>query len=163
MAELIDPNEIMYTKFMPKTPNRFIVYLDGIPSYMIKKIKFPNIEAGQINLDHINLTQKIKGKSLWGDLTMTLYDPIVPSGAQVMLQWIRAGHDSATGRDGYPDFYKKDFSIVMLGPVGDKVGEWTVVGAWVKTVEFGEGDWSVTDAAVEINVTMTVDRCVLRY
>ena len=163
MAELIDSNELMYTKFTPQTPNRFIVYIDGIPSYMIKKIKFPNIEAGQINLDHINVTQKMKGKSLWGDLTMTMYNPIVPSGAQTIMQWVRSGHDSATGRDGYADFYKKDFSIIMLGPVGDKVSEWSVIGAWVKSADWGEGDWSISDQAVEINCTLVVDRCILRY
>ena len=37
MAQLIDPTEAMFTAFEPKTQNRFIMYIDGIPAYLIKK------------------------------------------------------------------------------------------------------------------------------
>ena len=30
---VLDPNEIFYTAFEPKQQNRFILYVDGIPSY----------------------------------------------------------------------------------------------------------------------------------
>ena len=33
---VLDPNEIFYTAFEPKQQNRFILYVDGIPSYQIK-------------------------------------------------------------------------------------------------------------------------------
>ena len=36
MAELLDPTEIMFTAFEPKVANRFIMYIEGIPSYLIK-------------------------------------------------------------------------------------------------------------------------------
>ncbi len=39
------------------------------------------------------------------------------------MEWIRLGHESVTGRDGYSDFYKKDLTVNVLGPVGDKVEE----------------------------------------
>ena len=29
--ELLDPSEIMFTPFEPKTQNRFIMYIEGIP------------------------------------------------------------------------------------------------------------------------------------
>jgi hypothetical protein len=30
---VLDPNEIFFTAFEPKQQNRFILYVDGIPSY----------------------------------------------------------------------------------------------------------------------------------
>ena len=48
---------------------------------------------------------------------VTLYDPIVPSGAQSVIEWIRLHHESVTGRDGYSDMYKKDITFNVLGPV----------------------------------------------
>jgi len=33
---VLDPNEIMFTSFEPTVQNRFIMYVDGIPSFMIK-------------------------------------------------------------------------------------------------------------------------------
>ena len=52
---VLDANEIMFTAFEPKVQNRFIMYIDGIPSYLIKKATAPGFEAGEIILDHINV------------------------------------------------------------------------------------------------------------
>ena len=44
------------------------------------------------------------------------------------MEWVRLHHESVTGRDRYSDFYKKDITFNVLGPVGDKVEEWTLKG-----------------------------------
>ena len=36
---VLNPNEIFFTAFEPKVANRFIMYVDGIPSYMIKGVR----------------------------------------------------------------------------------------------------------------------------
>ena len=153
---------MFYTAFEPKVQNRFLLEVDGIPSFIMKKVSRPQIECGEVVLDHINLIRKMKGKCKWGDITMTLYDPIVPSGAQAVMEWVRTQHESVTGRDGYADFYKKDLNIFVLGPVGDKIENWSVKGAYIKTAQFGDLDWSV-ETAVEIQLTLGVDYCVLEY
>ena len=119
---VLSPNEIFFTAFEPKVKNRFIMYVDGIPTYMIKKIGQVGVTMEEIKLNHINVYRKIKGKALWSDIEMTLFDPITPSGAQAVMEWVRLHHESVTGRDGYSDFYKKDVTINILGPVGDKIG-----------------------------------------
>ena len=121
MAELLDANQIFFTAYEPKVQNRFIMNIDGIPAYLIKAAARPTIVNGTITLDHINLKRKLKGKSEWSDIEITLYDPIVPSAAQACMEWVRLAHESVTGRNGYADFYKKDVTINVLGPVGDKV------------------------------------------
>jgi len=35
---LLDPNEIDNTIFEPVLQHRFILYVDGLPSYMIKRV-----------------------------------------------------------------------------------------------------------------------------
>ena len=42
------------------------------------------------------------------------------------MEWVRLSHESVTGRDGYSDFYKKDVTFNLLGPVGDVVEEWVL-------------------------------------
>jgi hypothetical protein len=160
---VLDANEIMFTAFEPKVQNRFIMYIDGIPAYLIKKASSPSFEAGEIILDHINTYRKIKGKVKWNDLSLELYDPIAPSGAQAVMEWARLAHESVTGRDGYSDFYKKDIVLNVLGPVGDVVSEWIVKGAYVKTATFGDYDWSQGEAAATISLTVAMDYCVLNY
>jgi hypothetical protein len=162
MANLIENDKIFYTPYEPKVQNRFILTVDGIPSFIMKKVSRPQLECGEVVLDHINIIRKVKGKCKWGDMTMTLYDPIVPSGAQAVMEWVRTAHESVTGRDGYADFYKKNVTIDVLGPVGDKVEKWTVWGAYIKTAQFGDLDWS-TETQVEISLTLAMDYAVLEY
>ena len=89
---IIDANEIFFTAFEPKQQNRFILYVDGFPSYIIKGVSAIEYTADEIILNHINIYRKIKGKSKWGDLTLTLFDPISPSGAQATMEWVRLHH-----------------------------------------------------------------------
>jgi len=163
MAQLISPNEIFFTNFEPKVKFRFIMYVDGIPAYLIRKIDRPKIESQEIELPHINVQRWVKGKSKWSEITMELYDPIVPSGAQIVMEWIRLGHESVTGRDGYSDFYKKDVTINVLGPVGDKVEEWILKGAWAKTFDGGDLDWADESTFVGITCTIRYDYALLNY
>ena len=162
MADLIDPSEIMFTPFEPKTKNRFIMYIEGVPAYLIKTANRPTITFEEIELDHINVKRYVKGKGAWETLDITLYDPIVPSGAQAVMEWVRLHKESVTGRDGYSDFYKKDVTFNVLGPVGDKVEEWTLKGAMIQSANFGDLDWSVSEP-VDITCTLRYDYAVLQF
>ena len=159
----LDPNEIMFTSFEPTVQNRFIMYIDGIPSFMIKSATAPNVNLNEVKIDHINVYRKIKGKLKWNDLNLTLFDPITPSGAQAVMEWVRLHHESVTGRDGYSDFYKKDVVIDIVGPVGDIVSEWVLKGAFVKNAAFGDLNFDNDTAAQNITLTLGMDYCVLNF
>jgi len=55
VAELIDPSEIFFTPFEPKTKNRFIMYIDGIPAYLVKTANRPQITFEEVEINHINV------------------------------------------------------------------------------------------------------------
>lgn len=163
MAQLIDANECMFTNFEPNLKMRFIMYIAGIPSFIIKKVDRPKFESAEVVLNHINVQRYVKGKSKWNEITAELYDPIVPSGAQAVMEWIRAGHESVTGRDGYSDFYKKDITINVLGPVGDKVQEWTLKGAWARTADFQDLSWEDETGPALITLGIRYDYAILQF
>ena len=162
MANLVSEQELFFTAFEPKMKNRFVLYMDGVPSYLVKKVARPTIKQDAKPLDHINVQRYVKGKTTWGTMAMELYDPIVPSGAQAIMEWVRLHHESVTGRDGYLEFYKKDLTLNVLGPVGDKVEEWIIKGAQITEVNFGELDWS-TDEVMSFTLTIQPDYCVLNF
>ena len=56
---VLNPNEIFFTAFEPKQANRFVLYVDGIPSFMIKEVGI----KGKIEIKEIR--EVIKGKTLW--------------------------------------------------------------------------------------------------
>jgi hypothetical protein len=162
MADLLENNEVFFTSYEPKVQNRHIMYIDGIPAYLIKAAGRPQIQNNPYKVDHINVYRKLKGKSEWQDIEITLYDAIVPSAAQAVMEWVRLSHESVTGRDGYADFYKKDVTFNVLGPVGDKVEEWTLKGAFVASANFNNMDWSAQEP-VMVNVTLAYDYAILQY
>jgi len=162
MPELLEPQDIMFTPFEPKLKNRFIMQIDGINAYLIKTMARPTIESDEVVLEHMNVTRYIKGKSRWQPLEITLYDPVVPSAAQQVMEWVRLSHESVTGRDGYSDFYKKQVTFNVLGPVGDVVEEWELKGAYIQSANFG--DLSFEDATpVEISLTLRYDYAILKF
>ena len=159
---VLDANEIFFTAFEPKQANRFILYMDGVPSYLIKGVNAVTVSQGEVTLNHINVYRKVKGKTTWGNIQMTLFDPITPSGAQAVMEWVRLTHESVTGRDGYSDFYKKDIVFNSLGPVGDKVEEWTLKGAYIQSAKFSDMDYTGEDLAT-VDLTLTYDYAILQY
>ena len=159
---VLDPNEIFFTPFEPKQKNRFVLYVDGFPAYLIKGLGAVNVSQGTVALNHINVQRYVKGKTTWGTISMTLFDAITPSGAQSVMEWVRLHHESVTGRDGYSDFYKKDMTVNVLGPVGDVVSEWVIKGALITDANFGEYNYD-EEGAVEISMTVQPDYCVLNF
>ena len=60
MADLIDPSEIMFTPLEPKTKNRFIMYIEGVPAYLIKTANRPQITFEEVTLEHMNVKRYLK-------------------------------------------------------------------------------------------------------
>jgi hypothetical protein len=148
MAEVLEFNEMFYTNFEPKMKNRFIFEIDGIPSYLVKAGNRPTITFEPVVLDHINIKRKLKGKGDWSTLEM---------------EWVRTSHESLTGRDGYAEFYKKDVDFYMLGPVGDKIEQWKLKGAFITSANFGDLDWSNATDPTTIVLELTYDYAILEF
>ena len=163
MPEILEYNDMFTKNWEPKLQNRFIMKLGDIDAYICKTAQRPKMTSEIVELDHINIKRKIKGKTNWEDLEVTLYDPIVPSGAQQVMDWVRLSHESITGRDGYAAFYKKRIKFFALGPVGDKVEEWTLEGAFITSANFGEMDWSNSTDPVSITLSLAYDYAILEY
>ena len=160
----IDQNELFDRAFdwEPKYSNRFIMYISDIPTYIIKAAARPSLTNGEVLLDHINVERKLKGKTRWQDVSITLYDPIVPSGAQAVMEWVRLHHESLTGRDGYSTQYKKDIRFNSLSPTGEIIEEWLLKGAFIADSNFGQMDWG-TEESVQIELTLKYDYAVLQF
>jgi len=160
---ILEAQDMFFNAFEPKVKNRFIMYINDIPAYTIKMANRPSINFETITVDHINLKRKLQGKGEWQDINISLYDPIVPSSAQAVMEWVRLGHESLTGRRGYADFYKKDIILNMLGPVGDIVEQWSIKGALIVSATFNEVDWASGADLAMVDLTLAMDYAVLEF
>ena len=151
----------------PKKSHQFIMSIPTIngvtiPAFLIKASAKPSFSNGEVVLDHINVQRYVKGKTVWNTISITLYDAIIPSGAQAVVQWLRDHHESNTGRDGYSDFYKRNIVLHQLNGLGETVEQWTLYGAFITEGNFGTLDWSTEDA-VNIELTLRYDYAILEY
>ena len=162
MPDVLSAQEIFFTTFEPKVKNRYIWYIDGVPSFLVKAASRPSVQFETITLDHINVKRYLKGKAAWQPIELTLYDPIVPSGAQSVIEWIRLSHESVTGRDGYADFYKKDVTFNMLGPTGDIVEEWQLKGTYISQANWNTLEYQSNEVA-DITIKLTYDYAILNF
>ena len=162
MAELIAAEEIMFRAFEPKLKNRYSMNLNGLPAFLVKTMARPSISFEEVELHHMNVKRYVHGKATWEPIEVTLYDPVVPSAAQGVMEWIRLHHESVTGRDGYSDFYKKDIGFQVLGPVGDVVEEWLLKGAFIQAANFNYLSFDSSEP-VDIALTLRYDYAILQF
>jgi hypothetical protein len=53
--------------------------------------------------------------------------------------------------------------LLELKQVGDIVEEWKLVGAFVTSADFGEGDWSNDGEPMTVALELSIDYAVLQY
>jgi len=162
MAETLSVQDMLPNKFEPKKKNRWIFALEGIDSFLIKTAARPSISIEEQTISYMNSKRYVAGLASFETLAVTLHDPIAPSGAQQVMEWVRTHFESVSGRAGYADFYKRDCQLKLVDPVGTVIELWDIKGAFLTNAGFG--DVSYEDGGpMEISLTLRFDNCVLQY
>lgn len=163
MAETLSVSEMLPNRFEPKRQYRWVMAIEGIDSFLVKNTARPQVQIGSTEIPFINSYRKVAGKLKFQSLSINLYDPIAPSGAQQVMEWIRTHYESVSGRAGYADFYKRDIQLKMLDPVGTVIELWDIKGAFLTNATFNSLDYGGGDEPMMINLTVEFDNCVLQY
>ena len=162
MAETLSVQDMLPNKFEPKRKNRWIFALEGIDSYLIKSASRPSISIEEQTISYMNSKRYMAGLATFEALSLTLHDPIAPSGAQQVMEWVRTHFESVSGRSGYADFYKRDCQLKLVDPVGTVIELWDIKGCFLTSAGFG--DVSYEDGGMmEISLSLRFDNCVLQY
>lgn len=153
MPNILDPNEINNTVFQPILAFQFRFLIDGIPSYMIKAVDGIGFTESEDIVYHINTYYKIAARRMYKDITLSLYDPCSPSGAQMVEEFAKLRYERVSGRANYADGYWKDCTMHVVGPLGDIVREWVIKKAFIKDVSYGTYDYD-TETHTTIQLTL---------
>ena len=162
MAETLAVSDMLPNKFEPKRKFRWVFAIEGIDAFLLKSAARPTFNIGEQELQFMNSKRYVAGKLNFDTLSVTIYDPIAPSGAQQVMEWVRTHAESVSGRAGYADFYKRDIQLKMLDPVGTVVELWDIKGAFLTQANFNDLDYG-GEEPVEIAMTIRFDNCVLQY
>jgi hypothetical protein len=162
MADLLMKMPIPYE---PKRQNRFILRFPsslGINEWFVETAARPSIKIGSTEIQFLNTSTFVAGRFNWDPISVKFRDPIGPSAAQALMEWVRLHAESVTGRMGYAAGYKKDIDLEMLDPTGVVVEKWILYGTFLTDVNFGQLSYS-QDALADITAQLRMDRCVLVY
>ena len=163
MADLLMKMPLPYE---PKKKNRWLITFPadlGIQQWWLSSASRPSITQNEVEIPFLNTSTWVIGRFTWESIDVTFRDPIGPSATQAIMEWVRLHHESVTGRNGYSDFYKKDLTVEILGPLGDIVGEWIVKGGFIKSANFGDYNWDTEAEAQNIEMTIGMDYMVLNF
>jgi len=162
MADLLMRMPFQYE---PKKKNRFILTFDsslGINSWYVEKASRPSIKIDTKEIKFLNTETYVAGSFAWDTISVTLRDPIGPSAAQAVMEWVRLHAESVTGRMGYAAGYKKNVDLEMLDPTGVVVEKWILEGTFLTGYDGGSLTYS-SDGLAKISCNMRMDRCILVY
>jgi hypothetical protein len=162
MADLLMRMPFQYE---PKKKNRFILTFDsslGINSWYVEKASRPSIKIDTKEIKFLNTETYVAGSFAWETISVTLRDPIGPSAAQAVMEWVRLHAESVTGRMGYAAGYKKDVNLEMLDPTGVAVEKWILQNCSITEAKFNEVGYDGSDL-MTVDMTLRPDRCILVY
>ena len=163
MAETLSVVDMLPNKFEPKRQYRWVFSIEGIEAFLMKSASRPSYTICETTINFINSKRYLAGKLTFGNISVNLHDPIAPSGAQQVMEWIRTHAESVSGRTGYADFYKRDCQIKMLDPVGTVIELWDIKGAFITSANFGSLSYDDDASPIGIDLTLRFDNCVLQY
>ena len=162
MSDLLLKMPLVYE---PLKKNRFILRFPadlGIQEWTLVSAKRPAITQTPVEIPFLNTSTWVLGRYLWEDISVVFRDPIGPSTSQAVMEWIRLGSESVTGRQGYAAGYKRDVELDMLDPNGVVVQKWILKNAFITNSDFGELQMS-DDSLAEVTVTLKMDYAILAY
>lgn len=159
MADLLMRMPVPYE---PKKQNRFILRFPsplGIQEWFVKATSRPKFSQEETEIQFLNTSTWVIGRFTWETIDVTFRDPIGPSAAQALMEWVRLHSESVTGRQGYAAGYKKDIELELLDPTGVVIEKWILQGTMLTNVDFGSLDYGTSDVA-EITSTLRFDRAI---
>ena len=162
MADLLMKMPIPYE---PKRQNRFILRFPsslGINEWFVESTSRPSIKIVSTEIPFLNTSTYVAGRFTWDEIPVKFRDPIGPSAAQALMEWVRLHAESVTGRMGYAAGYKRDIDLELLDPTGVVVEKWILQGTFLSSVDFGNLAYN-SDAIADISANLRMDRCILVY
>lgn len=158
----------------PKRQFRWLLYVAGMPQWIVKDVKKPSFSMNPTAHDFINYKFKYPGRIEWQDINFTVVDPVQPDSVASLVKILEnAGYvypDDYTSQANEPKTISKKAMVDSLGgqiqlvQFGANTGaqeqnileKWSINNPIITNVDFGTLNYS-TDELVNIGITIAYD------
>jgi len=148
-----------FGQYEPLRKNRFLFRFPsdlGIQEWWLASGSRPSIVQSDVEIPFLNTSRFILGRYTWEPIDVVLKDPIGPSATQAVIEWIRLGSESVTGRQGYKVGYARPVEIEMLDPTGVVVQKWLLVNTFI-TEQITAGNYFKLEGLGIFKTTLEAD------
>ncbi|MDR1021022.1 MAG: phage tail protein [Synergistaceae bacterium] len=141
----------------PRQKHQFVVRVDGFDAAWFEEATIPGVE---VETDEFNPAGSVRptkfaGRAKFDDATLKKGMP--SDGADLAAwTWLTAAVNTEAGELGDPETYKKDIEIAHVDRVGSPVQTWTLKGAFVKKIDWGDNSGGSSEHVVE-TLALSVD------
>jgi len=158
----------------PKRQFRWLLYIAGMPQFIVKDVKKPSFTVASTPHDFINYKFHYPGRVEWQDIQVTIVDPVQPDSTASLVNILEAAGyvlpDEYTSQANEPrTISKQSFVDAMGGQIqlvqfGANTGaqeenvleKWTINNPFLTNVDFGNLSYS-SDELVNISMTIKYD------
>lgn len=155
----------------PKRQFRWLLYIAGMPQFIVKNVKKPSFSVAATPHDFINYKFHFPGRVEWQDIQVTIVDPVQPDSTASLVNILSAAGyvlpDEYTSQAAEPrTISKKSFVDALGGQIqlvqfGANTGaqqenvleKWSINNPFLTSVDFGNLDYSSDDL---VNISMTI-------
>ncbi len=160
-------------KVEPKSKFRWVLHLDHIPAWTLKKVTKPSYTVSEIKHSFINHSFYYPGRVEYNEVEFTLVDPVEPDAASTLIAILKGmGYVIPSAYETATQTITKEAAHLALGEVkiqqlggvgidgsvgGPEILEtWTLKNCWIKEINFNDLDYEADDIG-EITVKVRYD------
>jgi hypothetical protein len=148
----------------PKRNFRFTLLMNGIPSWLIKKVNKPAFKINEAKHQYLGHTFYYPGNVEYEPVTITLVDPLTPDASRTIMNHIAASGYKFPLDATSTSTVSKVNAVAALGNLtveqidadGNIADKWTYKNAWISDVKFGELAYEDNNLT-EITLTVRYD------
>ncbi len=129
---------------------QFAIEINGFDVALFKKGQEPKTEFEEVAFAPAGsiFDQKVAGRMKFGDIA--LEKGVLADGSdEAARDWVRIQADVNSGVGALPEEYMRDIDIVRYDRSGNETRRWTLVGAWVKSLEYDDLEGGSSDNTIE--------------
>lgn len=150
----------------PKRPNRFLLYLTPIDTYVIKSVDKPSFSVSKAEHKFGQHTFKWPGSVTWEDINVSLIDAVNPdSTTKLVNALVAAGYKPPTSYSNSLTFLSKAKTVVAIGTPRivqldadqNQLEEWVLHNAFIVSAKFGNLSYDDGDKLLDISMTISFD------
>ncbi|HAI40281.1 MAG TPA: hypothetical protein DCM40_20385 [Maribacter sp.] len=151
----------------PKRAFRWLLYLSGMPQFIVTKVKKPGFTVGNTPYQFLNYEFKYPGRVVWSPINFTIVDPVSPDSTGSLYKILtNAGYvipinyqeaaPATISKKGMVESLGTQIKLAQLNQDGAPIETWTMNNPLITSVDFGDLDYS-NEGLVNIAVNLTYD------